>query len=385
MIKQHGESDARGGSPEEKPMSGLDEARKEINRIDREMAELFAERMEAASRIAAYKRQHGLPVTDPEREREVIARNADRIGDPVLREYYVSYLNDMMRVSRAYQTRLLDGMKIAYSGTEGAFAHIAAGKIFSYGQRIPYGSFRDAYRAVAEGECDCAVLPLENSYAGEVGQVTDLLFSGTLYINGVYDLPVEHDLVGLPGAALTQIRTVVSHPQALSQCAEYIRRRGFGQLQYENTAMAAEYIAKKKDPSLAAICSRECAEIFGLTVLEAKINESRSNTTRFGVFTRAKCRITDNADDPNRRFILMFTVRNQAGSLAEAINIIGRHGYNMTTLRSRPMKELMWNYYFYIECEGVPDRESGDAMLEELSCCCDRLKLAGAYRPVPQG
>ena len=149
--------------------------------------------------------------------------------------------------------------------------------------------------------------------------------------------------------------------------------------------MAAEYILKKNDPTCAAICSKECAEIFGLSVLERHINESRSNTTRFGVFTRAKCRITDNADDPNRRFILLFTVRNQAGALAEAINIIGRHGYNMTALRSRPMKELMWNYYFYAECEGVPDVESGDAMLDELSCVCDRLKLAGTYKPAVLG
>ena len=366
-------------------MSGLDEARKIINETDKEMAELFIKRMSASAEIAAYKRQHGLPVTDADREREVVSRNSEYISDRVLREYYVSFINDVMRISRAYQTRLLDGMRIAYSGTKGAFAHIAAGKIFSYGIRIPFGSFREAYDAVVNGDCDCAVLPLENSYAGEVGQVIDMLFSGTLYINGVYDLPVEHDLVAVPGTDKSHIKTVVSHPQALSQCAEYIRKNGFTQIQYENTAMAAEYIAKKNDPTCAAICSKECAEIFGLSVLERHINESRSNTTRFGVFTRSKCRISDNADDPDGRFILMFTVRNQAGSLTEAINIIGRHGYNMSTLRSRPMKELMWNYYFYVECEGVPDRESGDAMLEELSCCCDRLKLAGAYRSVSLG
>lgn len=365
--------------------NSLDDARKIINAADREMAELFVRRMQAAAEIAEYKKIHGLPVTDPEREREVVAKNSGYIADSVLREYYVTFINDVMSVSRAYQTRLLDGMKIAYSGTEGAFAHIAAGKIFSYGKRVAYGNFRDAYDSVVNGECDCAVLPIENSYAGEVGQVTDMLFSGTLYINGVYDLPVEHDLVSIPGAVKTGIKTVVSHPQALSQCANYIRANGFAQVQYENTAMAAEYILKKNDPTCAAICSKECAEIFGLSVLERHINESRSNTTRFGVFTRAKCRITDNADDPNRRFILLFTVRNQAGALAEAINIIGRHGYNMTALRSRPMKELMWNYYFYAECEGVPDVESGDAMLDELSCVCDKLKLAGTYKPAVLG
>ena len=366
-------------------MSELDKARKIINETDKEMAELFAKRMAAAAEIAEYKKMHGLPVTDAEREKEVVANNSEYIKDKVLREYYVNFINDVMKISRNYQTRLLDGLKIAYCGTVGAFAHIAAGKIFSYGNRVQYGSFSDAYNSVVNGECDCAVLPLENSYAGEVGQVIDMLFSGSLYISGVYDLPVEHDLVAVPGAKKSDIKTVVSHPQALSQCAEYIKQNKFTTVQYENTAMAAEYIAKKGDKSCAAICSKECAEIFGLTVLERHINESRNNTTRFGVFTRSKCRISDNADEPDGRFILMFTVRNQAGSLAEAINIIGRHGYNMSTLRSRPMKELMWKYYFYVECEGIPHKECGDAMLDELSCCCDKLKLVGVYKPVLLG
>ena len=165
--------------------NSLDDARKIINAADREMAELFVRRMQAAAEIAEYKKIHGLPVTDPEREREVVAKNSGYIADSVLREYYVTFINDVMSVSRAYQTRLLNGMKIAYSGTEGAFAHIAAGKIFSCGKRVAYGNFRDAYDSVVSGECDCAVLPIENSYAGEVGQVTDMLFSGTLYLNGV--------------------------------------------------------------------------------------------------------------------------------------------------------------------------------------------------------
>lgn len=172
-----------------------------------------------------------------------------------------------MSVSRAYQTRLLNGMKIAYSGTEGAFAHIAAGKIFSCGKRVAYGNFRDAYDSVVSGECDCAVLPIENSYAGEVGQVTDMLFSGTLYINGVYDLPVEHDLVSVPGAAKTGIKTVVSHPQALSQCANYIRENGFAQVQYENTAMAAEYILKRTTRPAPQYAARSARRSLGFRCL----------------------------------------------------------------------------------------------------------------------
>ena len=359
-------------------MSRLDDARKAINEIDKEMATLFCRRMEAASVIAAHKKEHGLPILDTAREREVITRNSEYVADPVMRDSYVRFIEETMRISRAYQARLLQGMRIAYSGTVGAFAHIAAGRIFSGGERIAYGNFKDAYDAVVDGSCDCAVLPLENSYAGEVGQVVDMLFSGPLFVSGVYDLPVIHDLAVLPGTARDQVRTVVSHPQALSQCANYIRRHGFAQVQYENTATAAAYVAKTQDRSLAAICSEECAAEFGLEVLERHINESRSNTTRFGVFTRAR-RPAPSDENPSNRFILMFTVRHEAGSLAQAIHIIGRHGFNMTSLRSRPMKELLWSYYFYVECEGTLSETEAHALMDELSCCCDLLKLAGAY------
>ena len=362
-------------------MSRLDDARKAINEIDQKMAELFCRRMEAAGVIAAHKKEHGLPILDPAREREVIARNSQYVDDPVLRDYYVNFIDDTMKISRAYQSRLLVGMRIAYSGTVGAFAHIAAGKIFGYGTRVSFENFKAAYEAVESGDCDCAVLPLENSYAGEIGQVIDMLFSGPLYVSGVYDLPVIHDLVALPDTTRDKIRTVVSHPQALSQCANYISRHGFVTRDYENTAMAASLVAESGDPTMAAICSEECAALFGLQVLERHINESRSNTTRFGVFTRTRRQPSASEKEiPENRFILMFTVRHEAGSLAQAINIIGRHGFNMTSLRSRPMKELLWNYYFYVECEGTLNEADGQAVLEELSCCCDRLKLAGAYQ-----
>lgn len=364
-------------------MNELEKARQIIDNADKKMAELFVERMNAAATVAEYKKQNGFPIFDLNRELEVVRKNSELISDGVLRDYYVNFINDVMKTSKAYQSRLVSGMKIAYSGTLGAFAHIAAGKIFPSGIRVPYGNFRDAYDSVVSGESDCAVLPIENSFAGEVGQVIDMLFSGSLYISGIYDLPVIHDLVSVAGATKSQIKTVVSHPQALSQCAEYIRSNGFSQIQYENTAKAAEYVKEKNNPEFAAICSRECAEIFGLSVIERHINESRSNTTRFGVFTRSKPLTPDISHDKSERFILMFTVQNKAGALADVINILGTRGYNMISLRSRPMKELLWNYYFYVECERSADNEENiNTLLERLSNVCDKLKLVGAYRPI---
>lgn len=355
----------------------LEEGRREINEIDSEMAKLFVRRMQAAEKIAEYKKMHALPILDSAREEQVIQANAKLVEDETLREYYVNFIRNNMAVSRAYQARLMEGMRVAYCGTEGAFAHIAAGKMFPNSVRVPYADFVSAYRAVENGECDVVILPVENSYNGEVGQVTDLMFSGSLYVSEMMDLAVSHDLLVVPGTRIEDIREVVSHPQALGQCAEYIRNNGWSTAEYSNTALAAKYVAEKKDAAVAAIASEEAADVFGLEVLARNINASRSNTTRFAAFSRVESR--RHSKRMGEHFILLFTVKHEAGALAKAIDIIGRYGFNMRTLRSRPMKELLWQYYFYVEAEGDVYTEAGEWMMRELGLFCDRLKLAGTY------
>lgn len=355
----------------------LSKARETINEVDTAMAELFVRRMKAVEEVAAYKKEHGMPVPDTTREQEILRKGADRIEDELLRGYYADFLADTMAISRRYQQRLMKGLTVAYSGTAGAFAHIAATRLFPEAETMAFGGFKEAYDAVVLGECDTAVLPLENSLAGEVGQVTDLLFSGPLYINGTIDLAVSHDLLGLPGARLEDITTVVSHPQALNQCQPFIKQHGLAELPYENTALAAEYVSKQNDPHIAAIASEETAALYGLSVLAGGINETVSNTTRFAILSKAENR--NLAAEHGAHFVLMFTVRNEAGSLARALNIMGAHGFNMRTLRSRPMKELLWQYYFYVEAEGNIHSYEGRCMMEELAVCCDRLKAVGSF------
>ncbi len=355
----------------------LEKARKIINDVDARMAELFVERMRAAELVAEHKREHGLRILDKAREDEVVRRNSERIEDPEMRAYYVNFLRNNMAVSRAYQDKLMEGMKVAYSGTEGAFAHIATSKLFPTARKIAYGDFQSAYRAVECGECDAAVLPTENSYNGEVGQVTDLMFSGTLYVNALTDLEVSQDLLGVKGARLSDVREVISHSQALGQCAGYIAKHGFASREYVNTALAAKLVADTGDKSLAAIGSAEAAEVFGLEVIDHDINEAKNNTTRFAVFSRSEN--IHKIGEGGVHTILLFTVRNEAGALAKAIEIIGRHGFNMHSLRSRPMKELLWQYYFYVEAEGNVNTPEGQAMLADLSPYCDKLKIVGTY------
>ncbi len=356
-------------------MDKLQNARQTINEVDREMAKLFVRRMDAVRTVAEYKAQMGLPVLDAAREAAVVERNSALVSDEELRSYYVSFIKSNMEISRSYQHRLLEGMKIAYCGVEGAFAHIAACKIFPDGVAVSYDSFGSAYAAVADGECDCAVLPIENSYAGEVGQVTDIMFNGSLHINGMYDLKITQNLLGLPGTDISDIRTVISHPQALSQCAQYIKDHHFESVQASNTAAAAQELTNIGDKSIAAIASAETAAIYGLEIIDHDINESGTNTTRFAVFSRSekKSKASDNV------FVLMFTVSNVAGALAKAIGIIGKHGFNMRVLRSRPIKDENWKYYFYVEAEGDSNSDNARIMLDELAGCCDKLKVVGNY------
>ena len=354
----------------------LEEARKIINEVDAKMAELFVKRMRAVEMVYEHKREHGLPILDEKREAAVIEKNSSLIEDEVLKGYYIDYLKGVMAVSRAYQYRLQSGLKVAYSGVEGAFAHIAAGRIFPSGNRIGFGDFKAAYNSVVNGECDLAVLPIENSYAGEVGQTMDLIFAGGLYINGIYELEIRQNLLGVEGATAQDVKRVTSHPQALNQCHDYIESRGFVAEESSNTALAAKTVAEVNDKSYAAIASVETADIYGLKVLETNVNTSGENTTRFAVLSKTMAKTPSLSST-----VLMFTVKHVSGSLATAVGIIAKYGYNMTALRSRPMKKHSWQYYFYIEIDGSIDNENGKQMLGELGAVCDRLKVAGSFAP----
>ena len=354
----------------------LEEARKIINDVDAQMADLFVKRMRAAEMVYAHKKKMGLPILDQARERAVIERNTKRIEDEGLKGYYIDYLKNVMSISRAYQYRMQNGLKVAYSGVEGAFAHIAAGRIFPESQRISCRDFKAAYESVVNGENDVAVLPIENSYAGEVGQTIDLIFSGSLFINGIYELEIHQNLLGVPGSSVEDIKKVISHPQALSQCHDYIKSRALETEEANNTAVAARQVALAKDKHIGAIASVETAEIYGLTVLQQNINKSSENTTRFAVLSRVQANSPSLANS-----VLMFTVKHEAGSLANAISIIGKFGYNMTALRSRPLRKHSWQYYFYIEIDGSTDTAEGKQMLEELNKVCDQLKVVGTFAP----
>lgn len=360
-------------------MSSLENARNDIERIDKQIAALFEERMGAAKEVAAYKRERGLPILDAAREKQLIEKNTGYLKNKEMEAYYRDFMVSMMGISKRYQQRLMTGVRVSYSGIEGSFASISARKIFPEAEKVPCMNFKDAYDAVASGDCDFTVLPIENSYAGEVGQVSDLIFDGDLFINGIYELGVSQCLLGVPGATIDSIKTVISHPQALEQCNEFIYNHKYHSVQAENTARAAKEVSEKGDITTGAIASSETAQLYGLEVLEHDINKSNVNITRFAVLS--KCRDIQKTADDFSTFILMFTVKHEAGSLAKALTVLGDHGYNMRVIRSRPLKNHNWEYYFYAEVEGRLSSEKAENMLKELKQHCEELKVVGSYKP----
>lgn len=350
-------------------------ARKTIADIDKEIAVLFEKRMKAAEDVAEYKKLNGLPIEDLVREAQLIESNSQIVSNDEIRSYYINFQKNIMKLSKDYQRKLNDGMRVAFSGVKGAFAELAVKRIFPDASPIPYGDFKAAYKAVEKGECEIAVLPIENSYEGDVARVMDLTYFGSLFINGVYDMAVEQHLFGTQDADSKSIKKVISHPQALGQCAEFIEQKGYETEEAVNTAVAAQLVAQKNDSSLGVICSIESGNEYGLKLIDRKINKNSQNTTRFAVFSRVP---RDNSADQNN-FIVLFTVRDEAGSLGKAISVFGECGYNLKALKSRPSKDVIWNYYFFLEGEGHLTAESEKVMVEKLSQVCTNVRLVGKY------
>ena len=359
-------------------MKDLNEVREGINKIDEQMTKLFVERMKLCKDVAEFKKENSMPVLDSNREQAVINNNLKLVEDENIKPFFINYIKGILDVSKEYQRSLLTGLKISYSGIEGAYGYIAASRMYPNCELISNSNFTQAFKSVENGTSDRAVLPIENSFAGDVGEVMDLIFSGSLYINRMYDLEVEHNLMVNEGTNIDDIKIIVSHPQALAQCSNFIENSNYKTIEEVNTAFAAKRLKESGDKTMAVIASKETATAYGLKILKEKINNSGLNTTRFASFSRVMSNYKD-IGASKKNFIIVFTVKNVAGALAKCLDIIGAHGFNMRNLRSRPMKDLMWSYYFFCEIEG--DLESNDAksMFIALNTFCDRLKIVGNY------
>lgn len=372
----------------------IDSIRLRINELDKIGMKYFKDRFDTAGLIAEAKINSGLPVYDPVRESYVIDEFQKNF-DPSMKHKIESVMTTVMRVSRENQyeimlkndnvwkiknminnaeNSILSPGRIACQGTSGSYSHLASSEVFPDSYCVPVQTFEDSVTMLLKGDCDLALLPLENTTAGTVNDVYDLITKNSIYIVKAVSVPIHHKLVVLPGAGISKIRTVLSHPQALAQCSNYIRNKGWTQIAVENTAFAAQKMVEINDPSYCAIASSEAAMINNLKIYDDDICDSEHNQTRFVALSK-KFIIEDNAD----RISLSFKLPHQSGSLASVLNVFAERGLNMTKIQSRPVPERPWEYSFWVDLSARKGDENVLLALYQLSKELPFLQILGWY------
>lgn len=281
-------------------------------------------------------------------------------------------------------------MRIGYQGEPGAYSEAAL--VAWFGEDAvaqPCTTFVDVAEGLATGVLNAAVLPVENSYAGDVGEVYDLFWRYPLLIHGEITLPVQHCLLGLPGSDLKDIRRVWSHPQGLAQCREFLRSHGITAEPVHDTAAAARLVVEEGDREVGAIASARAAAHYGLDILEANIQDHQDNTTRFYIFTTPDVksvpgpatarRRTDQEGRPQGKTCLLFAVQNKPGALYRCLGIFASHHINMTKLTSRPYPDQPWNYMFIADIAGTVSEPAVAQALAELEEQTVLLKVLGSF------
>lgn len=354
-------------------MSLLDDARKQINQIDKEMAELFENRMQAVEDVIHYKMDQHLPILDTSREQHVVAQNLTYIHNEGYKEFYEEFIRDVMAISRRYQRSMISRDVVGYQGTQGAFSHIACTHVFPDMKQQRYATFEDVVSAVSDGNIAYGIIPFENSYTGEVGEVLDILMHyQNVHISAVYDLKISQNLLGVKGATLKDVKQVYSKDQAIYQSRQFLDGRDYELIPYPNTALAAEYVAKQNDKSKAAIAAKENAQLYGLDILAEDINTSNQNTTRFII-------IRQELIPHGNEFNILFTTPHKTGALLEVMSVIADSGFNMQSIKSRSMRDKPWEYYFYVEIDGDIGGAREQKLIEDLKKVCENIRVLGAY------
>ena len=377
-------------------MRDLTEIRKEIDETDRKILELFQDRLKLSEQVAEYKIAAGKQVYDRQREEEKLRALREAAADPFSASMAGELFRHIMAVSRIRQYQMIprqgaseqpeacqwtealrtEGASVVFQGVEGAYSFAAMKSFFGDSIRSAHvETWKEAMERTASGKADYAVLPIENTTAGSVSDIYDLMMEYPNYIVGEVILEIRHTLMGVPGASLSDIRRVYSHPQALAQCRHYLEKHPeWEQIKMLNTAMAAEKVAKEKDKSQAAIASRYAAEHFGLRILQEEGLSTDCNSTRFVVISRRKCFVKTAG-----KISICLELPHECGSLYNILAHFDYNGLNMTKIESRPIPDRPWEYRFFIDFAGNLREPAVRNALGGIAQEAVSLRLLGNY------
>ena len=377
----------------------LTEIRQEIDGIDQELVRLFCARMNLSAQVADYKKANNLPIFVPARERAILQKVAQMAG-PEMENYTRVLYSMLFELSRSYQSKRNGELSplyqtisqaiehtpklfpqnpiVACQGVEGAYSQIACEKIFKSPLIMYFKSFDAVFNAIEQGMCQYGILPIENSTAGSVTKVYDLMIRHNFSIVRTFRLKIDHNLLANPGAALSDIKTIYSHEQAISQCSDFLHSLpGVNVVPVENTALASEMVAKSGSKDVAALSSRSCAELYGLQCLAASVQDKGNNRTRFICISK-NLEIYPGADKTS----IMMVTPHKPGALYKGLARLYTLGINVTKLESRPIPDREFEFMFYFDLETSIYSEEYVQLMCELDELCEEFKYLGSYTEV---
>ena len=377
----------------------LNDLRKEIDAIDDELVKLFTQRMEVSAKIAGYKKEKSLPVFVPAREREKLADVAQKAG-PEMANYTRVLYSMLFELSRGYQNKLNGAVSplydeitraitstpnlfpqapmVACQGVEGAYSQIAAEKLFKNPFIMYFKNFEGVFTAIEKGLCQYGVLPLENSTAGSVKKVYDLMIKHNFSIVRTFRLKIDHNLLAKPGVKISDIKEIYSHEQAINQCSEFLQNlSGVTIVPVANTAIAAEMVSKSDRKDIACLSSRNCMELYNLDCLASSIQDKGNNHTRFICISK-NLEIYPGSD----RTSIMMVLPHRPGSLYKFLARLYALGINVTKLESRPIPDRDFEFMFYFDLETSIYSEEFVQLMCELDDLCEEFKYLGSYREI---
>ncbi|MCI9467206.1 MAG: bifunctional chorismate mutase/prephenate dehydratase [Ruminiclostridium sp.] len=378
----------------------LEELRKEIDVVDDVLLKAFQDRMSLVAQVSQAKQANDLPVLDVSRERAKLEDVSGKLP-PELQQYGYFLWSMLFELSRSYQSTLnptpsplrreiQEAMEntpqlfpprasVACQGVEGAYSQLACDKLFQRPQVMYFGSFESVFAAIENGFCDYGVLPLENSTAGSVNQVYDLMLNRNFKIVRSTRLKVDHNLLAKRGTKLEDIKEIFSHPQAISQCSAFLEKLGKGVkvTPCENTAAAAQAVAVSSRDDVAAICSHNCISLYALERLAADIQDRGDNYTRFICISK-KLQIFPGADKTS----LMVSLPHRPGSLYQVLSRFYALGLNLIKLESRLIPGRDFEFMFYFDLETSVYSEEFIRMVDDLSSICEDFQYLGSYSEV---
>lgn len=378
----------------------LSKVRTNIDRIDNQLLELFCQRMDLARNVAEAKRGMKKAVFDPARERDKLSGLMSQAPNEYQPQVH-SLFSLLMSMNKAEQQKILNTgnssatsaqarsamlpvdsvfpalATVACQGVEGAYSQIAASKLFDVPTISYFTNFEGVFKAVQSGFCEFGVLPIENSTAGSVNQVYDLLAKYRFHIVRGLRLKIDHQLLVKPGTQLEEVHEICSHQQAIAQCGDYIEQLGAHVTVMENTAMAAQAVANSERTDIAALSSRSCAALYGLDILAEDVQDTDSNYTRFVVIS-ATPQIYPGA---NRTSLLM-TLKHEPGSLYRVLERFFALNINMVKLESRPIPGRDFEFMFYFDLDAPAGSPALNELLDSLEDICDRYVYFGTYTEV---